>query len=84
MSDKNINKKVLATKIHLNVGFSQIISENIVKDIFYIIESAMKNYDKIKITSFGTFFKKRKKKQNWSQSQVFREKNYLRKKCSYI
>ena len=74
MSDKNINKKVLATKIHLNVGFSQIISENILKDIFYIIESAMKNNDKIKITSFGTFFKKRKK------SRIGRNPKSLEKK----
>ena len=60
MSDKNINKMELSKKINQTVGFSKVISENIVKDIFYIIENALKTNDKIKITSFGTFFKKRK------------------------
>ena len=59
MSDKNANRKWLGKKIHETVGFSKVISENIVKDIFYIIETAFKNNDKIKIYSFGTFFKKR-------------------------
>ena len=37
MLKKNINKKALANKIYQYIGFSKIISENIVKDIFYII-----------------------------------------------
>ena len=60
MFKKNVNRKVLASKIYQNIGFSKIISENIVNDIFYIIMSSFKENDKIKITSFGTFLKKRK------------------------
>ena len=60
MLRKNVNRKTLASKIYQNIGFSKIISENIVNDIFYIIISSFKNNEKIKITSFGTFLKKRK------------------------
>ena len=74
MFDKNINRKGLEKKIYQNVGFSKILSENIVKDIFYIIETAIKNNDKIKITSFGTFFKRKK------QSRIGRNPKSLEKK----
>ena len=62
MFKKNLNRKVLANIIHRNIGFSKIISENIVNDIFYIIMSSFKENEQIKITSFGTFLKKRKNK----------------------
>ena len=60
MLNKNVNRKTLAKKIYQYIGFSKIISENIVNDIFYIIMSSFKENEKIKITSFGTFIKKRK------------------------
>ena len=60
MLKKNINRKSLTNIIYQNIGFSKIISENIVNDIFYIIMSSFKENNKIKITSFGTFLKKRK------------------------
>ena len=60
MSDKNANRKWLGKKIHETVGFSKVISENILNDIFHIIMSSFKENNKIKITSFGTFLKKRK------------------------
>ena len=62
MFKKNLNREVLANIIHQNIGFSKIISENIVNDIFYIIMLSFKENEKIKITSFGTFLKKRKNK----------------------
>ena len=60
MFKKNANRKFLANKIYQNIGFSKIVSENIVNDIFYIIISAFKENEKVKITSFGTFQKRRK------------------------
>ena len=62
MFKKNVNRRILANKIYRNIGFSKVISENIVNDIFDIIKSALEKSEKIKITSFGTFFKKRKNK----------------------
>ena len=60
MLKKNVSRKALANKIYHHIGFSKTISENIVNDIFYIIISSFKENNKIKITSFGTFLKKRK------------------------
>ena len=60
MLKKNVNRKTLANKIYQNIGFSKIISENIVNDIFDIIISSFRENKKIKISSFGTFLKKRK------------------------
>ena len=60
MLKKNINRKTLTNIIYQNIGFSKVISENIVNDIFYIIMSGFKENEKVKITSFGTFLKKRK------------------------
>ena len=62
MLKKNVNRKALTYKIYQYIGFSKIISENIVNDIFDIIKSSFKENNKIKITSFGTFLKKRKNK----------------------
>jgi len=65
MLKKNINRETLANIIYRNIGFSKVISENIVNDIFNILVSAFKENEKVKVTSFGTFFKKKKKKTDW-------------------
>ena len=61
MLNKNLTRKALSNKIYQNIGFSKVISENILNDIFHIIMSSFKENNNIKITSFGTFLKKRKK-----------------------
>ena len=60
MLKKNINRKFLVNKIYENIGFSKVICENILNDVFDIIKSNMSESNKIKITSFGTFSKKNK------------------------
>ena len=60
MLKKNVNRKTLANIIYQNIGFSKTIAENIVNDIFDIIISSFRENKKIKISSFGTFLKKRK------------------------
>ncbi len=40
MLKKNINRETLANIIYRNIGFSKVISENIVNDIFNILVSA--------------------------------------------
>ncbi len=62
MLRKNINRKELSDKVYQNIGFSKVISENIVNDIFHIIISSFNENQKIKIKSFGTFSKKKKNK----------------------
>ena len=63
MFKNNANRKTLINKGYQKSGVSKIISENIVNDIFQIITLAFKNNEKVKISSFGTFFKKKKKKE---------------------
>ena len=74
MGKKNINRKNLANKIYQNIGFSKVLSENIVNDIFYIISSSLKDNDKVKISSFGTFLKKRKKQRIGRNPKTSEEK----------
>ena len=62
MLRKNITRKELSNKVYQNIGFSKVISENIVNDIFQIIISSFNENQKIKIKLFGTFFKKKKNK----------------------
>ena len=76
MLKKNINRKALANKIYQYIGFSKIISENIVNDIFYVIMSNFNENEKIKITSFGTFLKK-KKNERTGRNPKTREKKII-------
>ena len=77
MLKKNVNRKSLANKIYQYIGFSKIISENIVNDIFYIIMASFKENEKIKITSFGTFLKKRKNERIGRNPKTKKKKLYL-------
>ena len=87
MLNKNVNRKTLAKKIYQYIGFSKIISQNIVNDIFYIIMSSFKENEKIKITSFGTFLKKRKNKRiglnpKTKEKKIISERNVVTFKAS--
>ena len=55
MIKKNITKKYLSNKLYQKLGFSKNISSFIVNDFFESIISEILKYNKIKITSFGTF-----------------------------
>ena len=86
---KNINRKCLSNKIHKNIGFSKIISENILNDIFSIIKSNFNNVLKIKIKKFGTFSKKRKKERlgrnpKTKEEKLIFERNVITFKPSFF
>ena len=55
MIKKNITKKYLSNKLYQKLGFSKNISSFILNDFFESIISEILKYNKIKITSFGTF-----------------------------
>ena len=71
---KNLIKKDLIKSIYYNVGFSKIISENIVHDIFNLFLSNINNNDKLKISKFGTFTKKYKKERLGRNPKTLEEK----------
>ena len=55
MSKKNITRKGISNKINKKVGFSKNLSLKIVDDFFETIIDEIINFNKIKISSFGTF-----------------------------
>tara|TARA_Y100000588_G_C13414679_1_gene568933 strand:+ start:217 stop:510 length:294 start_codon:yes stop_codon:yes gene_type:complete len=55
MLKKNFTKKELSNKIYQNLGFSKNFSLNIIDDFFEFFTSELIKFNKIKISSFGTF-----------------------------
>ena len=61
MLRKNIKRKDLINNIYLNIGFSKFISQNIVNDVFSLFINNIISRNVLKISNFGTFYKKNKK-----------------------
>jgi len=55
MIKKNITRKNISNKINKKVGFSKNLSLKIVDNFFETIIHEIINFNKIKISSFGTF-----------------------------
>ena len=55
MLKKNITRKDLYNKINQTIGFSKSTSAKIIDDFFEILISHIIKYNKVKISSFGTF-----------------------------
>ena len=55
MVKKNFTKKNLGTKIYQNLGFSKNVSLTIIDDFFESLTTSIIKFNKIKISSFGTF-----------------------------
>ena len=55
MLKKNFTRKNLSTNIHENLGFSKNISSLLIDDFFESLVSELIKFNKIKISSFGTF-----------------------------
>ena len=61
----NLTKKELVNSIYMQIGFSKRISENLLEDMLDTIVDNLKNYKKIKISKFGTFSIRTKKRRVW-------------------
>ena len=55
MLNKNYTRKNLSDNVHQNLGFSKNISSLIIDDFFESLVSELIKFNKIKISSFGTF-----------------------------
>ena len=51
----NLTKKEIVNSIYMQIGFSKVISENLLEDFFNIILEGLKKNEKVKIAKFGTF-----------------------------
>tara|TARA_B100001113_G_C20968856_1_gene560859 strand:- start:263 stop:562 length:300 start_codon:yes stop_codon:yes gene_type:complete len=58
----NLTKKDLVNIIYMQIGFSKKISEHLIDDFFTLIGSNLKKEKKIKLSKFGTFTVRTKKK----------------------
>ena len=55
MLKKNFTRKNLSNNVHKNLGFSKNISSFLIDDFFESLISELIKFNKIKISSFGTF-----------------------------
>jgi integration host factor subunit alpha len=51
----NLTKKDLINQIYMQLGFSKLISENLINDFLSLIILNLKKEKKIKLSGFGTF-----------------------------
>ena len=58
----NLTKKDLINSIYMQIGFSKKISENLLEDVMQTIIENLKKNEKLKISKFGTFSIRSKKK----------------------
>ena len=58
----NLTKKDLVNLIYMQLGFSKQISENLIEDFLSTIVTNIKNEKKLKLSKFGTFIIRSKKK----------------------
>ena len=71
----NLTKKDLVNLIYMQLGFSKLISENLIDDFFESIFDNLKN-KKLKISNFGTFILREKKSRIGRNPKNKRVKNY--------
>ena len=62
MIRKNLTKKDIINSIYMQIGFSKNISENLLEDLLSTIIENLKNEKKLKLSKFGTFIIRSKKK----------------------
>jgi integration host factor subunit alpha len=55
MLKKNYIRKNLSNRIYQNIGFSKNLSTKIIDDFFEILILDLLKFNKVKISSFGTF-----------------------------
>ena len=58
----NLTKKDLVNLVYMQLGFSKQISENLIEDFLETIISNLRKEKKLKLSKFGTFTLRKKKK----------------------
>ena len=57
----NLTKKDLINQIYMQLGFSKLVSENLINDFLSTVILNLKEEKKLKLSGFGTFSIRRKK-----------------------
>tara|TARA_B100000963_G_C22306770_1_gene528241 strand:- start:125 stop:421 length:297 start_codon:yes stop_codon:yes gene_type:complete len=72
----NLTKKDIINSMYIKIGFSKRILNTILDDILYIIVENLKKNKKVKISNFGTF-ELRKKKRREGRNPKTKEKKFI-------
>lgn len=64
MARTNLTKKDLINAVYMQLGFSKQIAENLIDDFLLTLISNLKSEQKLKISNFGTFSIRNKKKKS--------------------
>ena len=78
----NLTKKEIINSVFMQIGFSKKMSESILDDILSDIVKSLKKYKVVKISNFGTFhirFKKRRVGRNpkTKEEKIIKERNVV-------
>ena len=57
----NLTKKDLINSVYMQLGFSKIISENLIEEFFQSIIQSLEKEKTLKLSKFGTFSIRKKK-----------------------
>ena len=78
----NLTKKEIINSVFMQIGYSKKMSESILEDILSDIVKNLKKYKIVKISNFGTFhirFKKRRVGRNprTKEEKIIKERNVV-------
>ena len=87
MTRVNLTKKDLINSIYMQIGFSKNISENLIEDFFATITESLNEDKTLKISKFGTFSVRRKKRRigrnpKTKEKKIISERNVVLFKAS--
>ena len=75
----NLTKKDLVNLIYMQLGFSKQISENLIDDFFLMIIDNLNDSKILKLSKFGTFSIRQKKKRNGGKPRNKEDKGITRR-----
>ena len=78
----NLTKKEIINSVFMQIGFSKKMSESILEDILNDIVKNLKEYKVVKISNFGTFHIRYKKKRvgrnpKTKEEKIIKERNVV-------
>ena len=78
----NLTKKEIINSVFMQIGFSKKMSESILEDILTDIVNNLKKYKVVKISNFGTFHIRYKKKRvgrnpKTNEEKIIKERNVV-------
>jgi integration host factor subunit alpha len=77
MKRTNLTKKDLINSIYMQIGFSKNISENLIEDFLITIVENLKKEKKLKLSKFGTFSIRTKKKSRIGRNPKTKEQTTI-------